>query len=303
MIWTIDDVEGKKETQRVRRGSETQNNAPWGLAAISHRKPGHTDYVYDDDDTGKGYYAYVVDTGIRTSHEDFEGRAENVWTKFNDGGVDNEGHGTHIAGSIGGKKYGVAKKASLLGVKAFETTHGYSEDIVDALAWTMNNIVTKQRQKKSVINMSIAGPKDDGVNYMVELAVKSNIVVVGAAGNKCSDAEGFSPASAKAAITVGAVDQTWRIWEDSNFGELIDIFAPGAVVESAGIKSDTDVDVRSGTSMATAYVSGLVLNLLDDDTDGPEDIKERLLKNATPKAVKGVFGGTTRVLANNNEDD
>ncbi|KAK4159553.1 putative serine protease with a subtilisin domain [Cladorrhinum sp. PSN259] len=252
MVWRLDEV-----PRSPRRPFTTQYNAPWGLGSISHRRPNHTDYIYDAS-AGKGTTAYVIDTGIRPTHVEFEGRARlgfNALAGSDDN--DNYGHGTHVAGTIAGKTYGVAKKAEIVAVKVFDT-YSSASVVLSGFAWAVSNI---SDPSTSIINMSLGGPPSAAINAAVASAFDSGVLTVASAGNSGVDASTTSPASAPEAITVGAVDIENQRPDWSNYGTVVDIFAPGVEVLSAWSGSDEDSLVTEGTSMAAPHVSGLILYL------------------------------------------
>ncbi|KAK3386004.1 peptidase S8/S53 domain-containing protein [Podospora didyma] len=243
----------------------TQKEAPWGLGSISHKKPHFTDYVYNSN-AGQGTFAYLVDTGVRTTHVEFEGRAVFGYNAYpSSDNNDNYGHGTHTAGTIGGKTYGVAKKATVVAIKVFDTGSSTTAIVMDGFNWAVKNITDSGRQDVSVISMSLGGPQSDAFNAAVKAAYNSGVLSVVAAGNDGVDAKDSSPASAPEAITVGAidVDNTRPYW--SNTGTIVDIFAPGVDVLSSWNENDTDSLLLDGTSMATPHVAGLVLYLKSVD--------------------------------------
>lgn len=281
----------------------TQDASTYGLATLSHRNKGASSYRYDDS-AGKGTYAYVVDSGINTAHVDFEGRAIKGYNAI--GGVfqDSLGHGTHVAGTIGGKKYGVAKKTTLVAVKVFEGRTADNSIIMDGYQWAVKDIVNKGIQKRSVINMSLGtivqsityyavmkyanmkgksgGPKSDAFNKLVAAAYQSGVLSVVAAGNEAQDVANVSPASAPNAITVGGIDVNWAEYTNSNYGKFVDIMAPGVGVESAYIGSTTATAKLTGTSMATPHVAGLAVYLAAFENLGsPKAVTDRILALGT----------------------
>ena len=229
---------------------QMQNNAPTGLARISHAQAGEQGYIFDDT-AGKGITAYIVDTGVMTTHEEFQGRATMGFNSINNVDTDENGHGSHVAGTIGGATFGVAKAADLIGVKVLDANGGGSNaGVLQGLQFVADDAQQKNRAGKAVMNMSLGGPASRAVNSAVEAIARAGVVPVVAAGNEAQDAANVSPASAPNAITVGAIDQTNDQMADfSNFGADVDIFAPGVDVESVGIASNTDSEVLSGTSM------------------------------------------------------
>lgn len=225
-------------------------NAAWGLGRISHRTPSYSDYYWDS--TGGQNVrvcVYVVDSGIQTSHTEFEGRAvwgANLVTGSPD--VDENGHGTHVAGTVGGKTFGVARKAKLVAVKVLKADgSGSYSGIIAGIQWAVSNATAQGIAKKSVINMSVGGPFSVALNAAVKQATDVGMTFVVAAGNSDVDATAFSPASAPSAITVGASDGAdQRAWF-SNYGLSVDIFAPGVTILSSVIGS---------SNIGTAYYTG-----------------------------------------------
>lgn len=275
------------EPDRVRHllVTETQKDAPWGLASISHKFANTTDYVYDEA-AGEGQFAYIIDTGVLETHEEFEGsRAVLGYNAVDDTDfVDIDGHGTHVAGTICGKTYGVAKKATCVAVKIFNGGGATTETVLEGYQWAVNNITAEGREAKSVISMSLGGSKSDAENRAVEAAFDQGILTVVAAGNDNLDAADFSPASAPNAVTVGAADISNTRAYFSNFGDVVDIFAPGVDILSAWIGGDSETNTISGTSMATPHISGLVLYLKSafEGLDDPAAATEKLKSLAVP---------------------
>lgn len=254
-----------------------------------------------DSRAGEGTFAYVVDSGIRITHDDFEGRAENAFTAFAGIYTDIIGHGTHVSGTIGGKTYGVAKKTKLLNVKVFLGPTSSTAMILDGFNFAVNDIVTKGRTKVAAINMSLGGGKSDAFNDAVESASAQGVISIVAAGNDNKDACDGSPASAPSAITVGAIDKTWQIASYSNWGKCVDIFTPGTAILSTWWRTDTDTNTISGTSMATPHTVGLALYAMSvHGVSGVAAVTQFLIDTATKNGVLGDVHGAPNLIGNNN---
>ncbi|GAD98594.1 alkaline serine protease Alp1 [Paecilomyces variotii No. 5] len=273
-----------------------QPDAPWGLGSISHHEPNNTTYVYDSS-AGEGTYAYIVDSGLNTEHVEFEGRGVLGYNAAGGKFVDSIGHGTHVAGTIGAKTYGVAKKANLISVKVFDGESSTTSTILEGYDWAVNDIINNGRAGTSVVS----GYYSSAFNDAVESAYEAGVTTVVAAGNDGLPALLYSPASAKNAITVGAIQSDNARAYFSNWGPGLDIFAPGVDILSCWIGSDTAKNTISGTSMATPHVSGLVLYLraLEGDLDTPDAIAARLVALATPDAVASAGLASPNKLAYN----
>ncbi|TQS33716.1 hypothetical protein Golomagni_05928, partial [Golovinomyces magnicellulatus] len=278
-----------------------QSDATYGLAAVSHRANGATEYIHDSN-AGEGTFAYVVDSGVRATHNEFEVRAEQAYTAYLIDHLDLVGHGTHVAGTIAGKTYGVAKKATIRAVKVFQGPSTSTAIILKGFNWAVNDIVSKGIQNKSIINMSLGGSRSDAVNDAVENAAVAGGLSVVAAGNEQADAAGVSPASASSAITVGATNSSWEFASTySNWGETVDILAPGTAVKSAWIYTDSSTRSISGTSMASPHIAGLALYATSvDGISGLQAVTDHLVNTATKDAISGDRRGAPNQLGNNN---
>ncbi|KAH9886337.1 oryzin precursor [Xylariomycetidae sp. FL2044] len=286
--------------------AEYQDDAPWGLASISHRDTGAKGYGYDDN-AGEGTYAYLVDTGIRTTHQELvihqEGRAVRGFdVEGNPDFGDVVGHGTHCAGTIASKTFGVAKKATVVGVKIFDhKRRASSESFLDGFHWAMQDIAAHDRANKSVVSASIGGPRMEAINLALEEAYKKGVVSVVAAGNYRLDASLFSPASAPYAVTVGAMTPNRTLAKFTDFGPVVDIFAPGVHVKSLFNSNDTATRFADGTSMSTPHVSGLLLYLRSvypDKTGTPAESVELLKQLATKDSLSDTKGSPNLVAFN-----
>lgn len=280
-----------------------QPAAPWNLGSISSSNGSAPTYIYDSS-AGTGTYAYVVDTGIRLTHQEFSGRAEWGYNAVNDVDADNAGHGTHVAGTIGGINFGVAKNTTLVAVKIFEGTTGTASTVISGFEWAFKDIVAKNRTETAVINMSLGGLGSEIWDAAVTAAWAAGVLSVVAAGNENTDANERSPARSPEAICVGNVMANltrFGGWTGSNWGPAVDIWAPGTLIESAWAAQDDMYRVLTGTSMAAPHVAGMVNYIRG--LEGPmtaEKVKERVYQLATKGRVKDLRGGADRYLYNGN---
>ena len=313
-------VEKDSEVHTMGSSSETEKNAPWGLARISHRNTlsfsTFNKYLYSNDG-GEGVDVYVIDTGTNVDHVDFEGRA--TWGKTipkNDEDADGNGHGTHCSGTIAGKKYGVAKKANIYAVKVLKSNgSGTMADVVKGVEWAAishdkkvtdaKNGKGKKGWKGSAANMSLGGGKSVTLDLAVNAAVDFGIHFAVAAGNDNKDSCQYSPAAAEKAVTVGASTLSDERAYFSNFGKCNDIFAPGLNIESTWIGSKYATNVISGTSMASPHVAGLLAYFLSlqpakDSAFAvaeitPKQLKKNLIDVATQGSLSDVPSNTKNV--------
>ncbi|KAM0562971.1 hypothetical protein ACHAPJ_001814 [Fusarium lateritium] len=303
-LWNSDEVAYIEADTHVQLNAAiAQVNAPPGLDRLSHGKNFKDTYVFDDS-AGEGVVAYVVDTGIKTSHSEFEGRATFGANFINDVDDDENGHGSHVAGTIAGATFGVAKKADLVAVKVLDATGGGSNSgVLQGMQFVIDDAKKRGKTGKAVMNMSLGGDFSAAINRAIEALFKAGIVPVVAAGNENRATSLTSPGSAPNAITVGAIDATSdERAEFSNFGPEVDVYAPGVQVLSVGIKSDTDTATLSGTSMASPHVAGLAAYLMGfQKLDGPAQVASLIKSLATQSGatVKNNAQGTTDLIANN----
>ncbi|EJP60891.1 subtilisin-like protease PR1F [Beauveria bassiana ARSEF 2860] len=304
---------------------QIQLKAPWNLRTISHReKPRFASvnvlrnfkYYYQSWTSGDTYYAYVIDSGVRISHKEFEGRAENLWTayKTSEGKNDFEdknGHGTHVAGIVAAKTYGVAKTAKVIAVRVLdEKGGGTTAAILKGMEQAIADIARKDRHNHAVINMSIGMPCSTAINTVIDRAYSrrddsqrnpAGILFIVCSGNEAINARDCSPASARQAITVGAVNPKWNVVSWSNFGSTVDILAPGIDIVSLSNKSDTETATKSGTSMATPHVAALALNAMAVFSKISTQVRWFLAEEtATKDKIQGDLGGAPNRLVNNN---
>ncbi|KAK0202140.1 serine protease [Desarmillaria ectypa] len=284
-----------------------QTDAPWGLNRISQSKALTTSdtsaltYTYTYDAAGDGVDVYVVDTGIYTAHSTFGGRATWGATFGGYANADGNGHGTHVSGTIGGAQYGVAKSVNLIAVKVLsDAGSGYISDILSGFDWIIN--ATETSGKPSIVSMSLGGSASSTFDSGVLSLIHAGIHVVVAAGNDGTDASGTSPARVAEVITVGATTITDAKASWSNYGPVVDIFAPGAFVTSSWIGSTTATNNISGTSMATPHVSGIVAYIISQSGNTTPAAMSILVKSLGISGVlTGIPSGTTNLLADNGD--
>jgi subtilisin family serine protease len=277
------------------RLSGTQSGATWGLDRSDQRSlPLSKTYTYG---TASNVTAYVLDTGIRLSQSEFGGRArygyDFIDKTANPKNQDCNGHGTHVAGTIGGKTYGVAKDVKLVAVRVLDCTgNGSYSAIIAGIDW-----VTKNAVKPAVANMSLGGSVSSALNTAVTRSIAAGVTYAVAAGNDNANACNQSPAAAPDAITVGATTNQDARASFSNYGKCVDIFAPGQSITSASYKNDTATAIMSGTSMASPHVAGaaaLVLGAHPAMT--PKQVRDALVNNATADKVTSAGSGSPNKL-------
>jgi subtilisin family serine protease len=235
----------------------------------------------------------VIDTGIRTTHTQFGGRASNVFDAFGGSGADCNGHGTHVAGTIGGSTYGVAKSALLRGVRVLDCNgSGSTSGVIAGVDWVRNN-----RINPAVANMSLGGGASSSLDTAVNNLANSGVAIAVAAGNSNTDACTQSPARAASAITVGSTTTTDARSSFSNFGTCLDLFAPGSGILSSWFSSDTATATLSGTSMASPHVAGAAaLYKQANPSATASTIRNALVNNATTNVITGAGTGSPNRL-------
>ncbi|KAH8144906.1 uncharacterized protein LAJ45_11112 [Morchella importuna] len=273
----------------------------WGLGSVSHKSGTGSNYIYDSS-AGSGVYAYVVDTGVLTTHNDFGGRA--VWgynAVSGSSNTDANGHGTHVAGTIAGTTYGIAKKATIIAVKVLgDDGSGTNAGVIAGINWVASNAQSNGRTTKSVANMSLGGSYSAAVNSAVNNAVAAGITFAVAAGNDNANAANYSPASAASALTVGAITSSLVRASYSNYGSALDIFAPGSSITSTWIGSNSATNTISGTSMASPHVAGVAAYLIGlEGLSTPAAVRARIIALAGSGLVTSPGTGSPNYLLYN----
>jgi subtilisin family serine protease len=280
------------EQNQVVSLTATQSNAPWGLDRIDQRaRPLSTTFTYPV--TASNVTAYIIDTGIRYTHSQFGGRATAGYDAVGTGAVDCNGHGTHVAGSVGGSTYGVAKAVKLVGVRVLNCSgSGTTAGVIAGVNWVTQNAV-----KPAVANMSLGGGASTTIDNAVRNSIAAGITYAVAAGNSNANACNASPARVPTAITVGSTTNTDARSSFSNYGTCVDIFAPGSSIISAWYNSNTATNTISGTSMASPHVAGAAALVLSRNPSyTPAQVASSLTSSATPNVVTSPGTGSPNRL-------
>jgi subtilisin family serine protease len=288
------------EQDQVFTVADTQTGATWGLDRIDQRAlPLSTTYTYPG--TGAGVRAYIIDTGILTTHTQFSGGRATSGYDFVDNdsnATDCQGHGTHVAGTVGGSTYGVAKGVSLVAVRVLNCSgSGTTTGVVSGINWVTSNAV-----KPAVANMSLGGSASTTIDNAVASSVASGVTYGVAAGNgnilgRRQNACNYSPARVPTAITVGATQNNDAAASFSNYGTCVDLLAPGVNITSSWYSSTTATNTISGTSMATPHVVGAAALVLQaNPAYTPAQVSSSLTTNATPNVVTNAGTGTPNKL-------
>ncbi|KOV98070.1 peptidase S8 [Streptomyces sp. NRRL B-1140] len=288
-------VASVEQNQRVTLAA-TQTSAPWGLDRIDQASlPLSGTYTYPDS-AGSGVTVYVIDTGVRITHQQISGRASYGYDAV-DGdtdAADGNGHGTHVATTIAGSTYGVAKKAKIVGVRVLNNSgSGTTAGVIAGIDW-----VTRNHSGPSVANMSLGGGASATLDTAVRNSIAGGVTYAVAAGNSSTSASSSSPARVAEAITVGATTSTDAKASYSNYGSALDIFAPGSSITAGWHTSDTATNTISGTSMATPHVAGAAAVYLAGHTSStPAQVATALVNGAvTGKVTSAGSGSPNRLL-------
>ena len=277
---------------------DTQTNATWGLDRIDQRDlPLDGSYTYNF--SGAGVDAYIIDTGIRTTHSEFSGRMGSTgFTSINDGNgyEDCNGHGTHVAGTVGGTTYGVAKDVTLYAVRVLSCSgSGSNSGVIAGVDWVTQNAASTGRP--SVANMSLGGVISTALDNAVANSVASGVSYAVAAGNDNGNACNASPARVDSALTVGSTTSSDSRSSFSNFGTCVDVFAPGSAITSAWHTGDNVTNTISGTSMASPHVAGVVALILEGSpSNSPAQVFNEIVGNATQDKVGNPGSGSPNLL-------
>jgi subtilisin family serine protease len=270
----------------------TQTGATWGIDRIDQASlPLSRTYTYTT--TASNVTAYIIDTGIKYTHSDFGGRATYGYDAVGTGGVDCNGHGTHVAGTVGGATYGVAKAVKLVGVRVLNCSgSGTNAGVIGGVNW-----VTQNARKPAVANMSLGGGVSTALDNAVASSISSGVTYALAAGNSSASACNSSPSRVASAVTVGATTSTDARASYSNYGTCLDIFAPGSSITSDWYSSNTATNTISGTSMASPHVAGAAaLVLAANPSFTPAQVRDNLVNRATPNKVTSPGTGSPNRL-------
>ncbi|MEU0738930.1 S8 family peptidase [Streptomyces sp. NPDC006134] len=288
-------VASVEQNQRVSAADTTQSNAPWGLDRIDQTSlPLSGGYTYPDS-AGSGVTAYVIDTGVRITHQQISGRASYGYDAV-DGDTtasDGNGHGTHVATTIAGSTYGVAKKAKIVAVRVLDNNgSGTTAGVIAGVDW-----VTRNHSGPSVANLSLGGGVSTALDTAVRNSIASGVTYAVAAGNSNANASSFSPARVAEALTVGATTGTDARASYSNYGSVLDVFAPGSSITAGWHTGDTATNTISGTSMAAPHVAGAAaVYLAGHPSATPAQVASALVNGATTGKVTGPGTGSPNRL-------
>ncbi len=281
------------EADQIMRISGTQTSATWGLDRIDQTNlPLNGSFTYP---SSSGVHAYILDTGIRGTHNDFTGRMGNGYTAVNDGQGTNDcqGHGTHVAGTVGGTTWGVAKNVTLHPVRVLGCDgSGSNSGVIAGMDWVTANAV-----KPAVANMSLGGGASQATDDAIARMTNAGIATVVAAGNDSSNACNYSPARAPSAITVGSTTSSDAMSSFSNYGSCVDVYGPGSNITSASYSSNTGSTSMSGTSMASPHLAGVAaLYLAANPNATPSQVTTAIVNNSLTGKITGIPSGVNKFV-------
>ncbi|MGH3383438.1 MAG: S8 family peptidase [Nocardioidaceae bacterium] len=277
---------------------DTQEDATWGLDRVDQRAlPLDGTYTYAT--TAANVNAYIIDTGINLGHNDFEGRAQLGFDALGGDGSDCHGHGTHVAGTVGGETYGLAKDVNLFAVRVLDCEgSGTTDGVIAGVEW-----VTENATGPAVANMSLGGGASEALDAAVQGSIAAGVTYSVAAGNESSDACGGSPSRVPEALTVGATDDQDRGASFTNVGSCVDLLAPGVDITSDWVGSPDATETISGTSMAAPHVAGAAALYLSTNPDAaPAQVGEALVGSATPDVITNPGVGSPNLLLHTGTD-
>jgi subtilisin family serine protease len=282
------------EVDQVINLDATQSPATWGIDRIDQRAlPLSNSYTYNF--TGAGVTAYIIDTGIFFGHNEFGGSAVSGYDFVNNDSdaSDCNGHGTHVAGTVGGETYGVAKGVSLVAVRVLNCLgSGTTSGVIAGINW----VTSQHTTGKAVANMSLGGGASTALDTAVKNSIADGVVYAIAAGNNNKDACRYSPARVPTAITVGATTSSDARASYSNYGTCLDLFAPGSSITSAWYTGSSATNTISGTSMATPHAAGVAALYLEGHDAGPQQVRDALVAAATAGVVGNAGRGSPNLL-------
>ncbi|MFE7457559.1 S8 family peptidase [Streptomyces sp. NPDC057554] len=287
-------VASVEQDQKV-HSTATQTNAPWGLDRIDQPNlPLNGTFTYPDS-AGDGTTIFVLDTGVRITHQDIAGRASNGWDFVDNDAVaqDGNGHGTHVATTAAGTRYGVAKKAKIVAVRVLNNSgSGTTAGVIAGVDW-----ITANRTSSSVANVSLGGGPSLTLDNAVRRSIAAGVTYSIAAGNSNAPASGYSPARVETALTVGATTRTDARASYSNYGPLVDLFAPGSDITAGWATSDTATYTGNGTSFAAPHVAGAAaVYLTNHPGSSPAAVATALVNGATNNVLTNVGAGSPNKL-------
>jgi subtilisin family serine protease len=298
MVYASDELENIETL-----ACEDQEGAVWGLVRSAEEDLVITGSYKYLKDIGNGVTAYIIDTGIYIEHNDFEGRATWGNNFVDNSNSDGNGHGTHVAGTIGSKTYGLAKGANLVAVKVLNAGgSGTTAGVIAGIDWVAQQSIKNSKGKKegaakSVANMSLGGGKSTSLNSATNACVAAGVVMAVASGNDYSDACNYSPASSENAITTSASDNTDSMAYFSNWGSCVDVFGPGVGITSTWKGSPNAINTISGTSMASPHIAGVAAKLMyENPSFTQQKIKEDLVATANQNKLSGVRGSPNKLV-------